>query len=325
MRASRRRWRDRDRTGIEMRKTLKTGATLKGVGLHGGQHVTLSLEPAPVRAGIQFVRVDVPIEQQMIPARYDLVTDTRLCTKLTNEHGVSVGTVEHVMAALAGCGITDALIVLDGPEVPIMDGSSSPFVEAIAEAGVEIFAEAPAAIRIVKPVRIEDGDKWAELLPADRFEMEFKIDFADPAIGQQAHAMRLTNGAFFTELSNCRTFGHMHEVEALRSMGLARGGSLQNAIVVDQGRVLNPEGLRRPDEFVRHKMLDAVGDLALAGAPIIGLYRGEKAGHEMTNKLLHALFAQPDAWVWDVLGQGQGFDHPSGRGAVSEDTAAIAV
>ena len=308
-----------------MRKTLKTGVELTGIGLHGGQRVTLSLEPAPVRSGIHFVRVDVPIEQQMIPARYDLVTDTRLCTKLTNEHGVSVGTVEHVMAALAGCGISDALVVLDGPEVPIMDGSSAPFVEAIASVGVEIFAEDCAAIRVTETVCVEDGDKWAELSPADRFEMDFRIDFKDPAIGQQAHKLRLTNGAFFTELSDCRTFGHLAEVEALRSMGLARGGTLQNAIVVDKGRVLNPEGLRRPDEFVRHKMLDAVGDLALAGAPIIGLYRGEKAGHEMTNKLLRALFARPGAWVWDVLGRGQGFDHPAPQSKSQETAAAIAV
>ena len=325
MRTTRRRACDRDRTGIEMRKTLKTGVELKGVGLHGGQHVVLSLEPAPVRAGVRFVRVDVPLEHQMIPARYDLVTDTRLCTKLTNEHGVSVGTVEHVMAALAGCGITDALVVLDGPEVPIMDGSSAPFVDAIAKAGVKLFAEDCAAIRVLRPVRVQDGDKWAELVPAERFEMDFRIDFQDPAIGQQSHEMRLTNGAFFSELSDCRTFGHLKEVEALRAMGLARGGSLQNAIVVDNGRVLNPEGLRRPDEFVRHKMLDAVGDLALAGAPIIGRYQAEKAGHEMTNKLLRALFADPDAWVWDVLGSGDGFGHPVAGQDKAASHAAVAV
>ncbi|MEM7211235.1 MAG: UDP-3-O-acyl-N-acetylglucosamine deacetylase [Pseudomonadota bacterium] len=284
-----------------MRRTLKSDADFAGVGLHGGLPVRMTVSSAPSGAGIAFLRVDVPIDQQTIPARYDLVTDTLLCTKLTNEHGVSVGTVEHIMAALAGCGINDAMIALDGPEVPIMDGSSAEFVEGLMKVGIVHQHGTLDAIRILRPVVVEDGDKRAALMPADQMEMDFRIAFDDAAIGHQEHSVTLMNGAFVSELSDCRTFGHLKEVEQLRSMGLARGGGLHNAIVVDSGRVLNPEGLRRPDEFVRHKMLDAVGDLALAGAPILGRYEGEKAGHGMTNQLLRALFDQPDAWEWDIL------------------------
>ncbi|MEM9060457.1 MAG: UDP-3-O-acyl-N-acetylglucosamine deacetylase [Pseudomonadota bacterium] len=279
-----------------MRRTLKSSAEFSGVGLHGGQPVAMSIAPAPAGAGISFIRIDVPVEQQTIPARYDLVTDTQLCTRLTNEHGVSVGTVEHVMAALAGCGVQDAIIALDGPEVPIMDGSSAPFVNGIAAAGLEAHGEALLGLRILRTVEVTEGEKIARLEPSEAFEMDFSIEFADRAIGAQHADCQLVNGAFASELSDCRTFGHLSEVEYLRSIGLARGGSLQNAIVVDSGRVLNPEGLRRPDEFVRHKMLDAIGDLALAGMPIIGRYVGVKSGHGMTNRLLHAVFSSPDAW-----------------------------
>lgn len=284
-----------------MRRTLSKDVEFEGVGLHGGKPVRMTVSPAPSGAGIAFLRVDVPMEHQKIPARYDLVTDTQLCTKLTNSHGVSVGTVEHVMAAIAGCGIHDALIALDGPEVPIMDGSASPFVRGMTQAGFVEQLGTVRAIRILRPIVFEDGDKRAALLPADQLEIDFSISFEDEAIGEQQHGLSMVNGAFVSELSDCRTFGHLHEVEHLRAMGLAKGGGLHNAIVVDQGRVLNPEGLRRPDEFVRHKMLDAVGDLALAGAPIIGRYEGFKAGHGLTNQLLRVLFDQRDAWTWDEL------------------------
>ena len=218
---------------------------------------------------------------------------------------MSVGTVEHLMAALAGCGISDALIELDGPEVPIMDGSSAAFVDAFADTGVISLGQPLAAIRLLKPVAVFLGGRYAELSPADRFEISFRIDFEDRAIGVQKREIAMVNGAFVEELSDCRTFGRLSEVEQLRAAGLARGGNLTNAIVVDKGRVLNPEGLRRPDEFVRHKMLDAVGDLALAGAPIIGRYTADKAGHEITNLLLRELFSRTDAWTWDVLSRGQ--------------------
>ncbi|MFK7945580.1 MAG: UDP-3-O-acyl-N-acetylglucosamine deacetylase [Paracoccaceae bacterium] len=289
-----------------MAQTLKYPVTIKGVGLHGGQPVNMIISPAPSGAGIVFVRTDVPASDAVVPARFDLVTDTQLCTKLTNSVGTSVGTVEHVMAALAGLGISDALLRLDGPEVPIMGGSSLRFIRWLTEVGVTETATHRPAIRMLREVRVEDGDKWAALSAAPEFRMDFRIEFTDAAIGAQSHQLVLKNGAFVGELSDCRTFGHLHEVEYMRSLGLARGGSLKNAIVVDRGRVLNPEGLRRPDEFVRHKMLDAVGDLALAGAPIIGQYTGVKAGHGLTNQLLRALFDTPDAWCWDKLAAGEG-------------------
>ena len=288
-------------------RTVRAGVVFNGVGLHGGQAVTMQVAPAPAGHGILFRRTDLAPGAGDIPARWDLVVDTRLCTRLGNAHGASVGTVEHVMAALAGCGVTDALVTLAGPEVPIMDGSAAPFVTALLRAGIVETGRPCRAIRVREKVAIEQDGKRAELAPANRFEMEFAIEFDDPAIGAQRQAMALVNGAFVSELGDCRTFGHLGEVEQLRAMGLARGGSLQNAIVVDRGRVLNPEGLRRPDEFVRHKMLDAVGDLALAGAPIVGRYTAHRGGHEMTNRLLRALFARPDSWCWVDLRPGQWF------------------
>ncbi|MEM7742542.1 MAG: UDP-3-O-acyl-N-acetylglucosamine deacetylase [Pseudomonadota bacterium] len=302
-----------------MRRTVNSAVEVAGIGLHGGQPVRMILVPAVAGTGVHFVRSDVAAGTGDIAARYDLVNDTQLCTRLTNMYGTSVGTVEHVLAALAGTGITDCTIRLNGPEVPIMDGSSAPFVRAIQQAGVRELNAPIDAIRILSPVRFEDGDKWAELVPARRFEIEFAIDFSDPAIGRQEHSMSMVNGAFTSELSDCRTFGHLHEVEYLRSLGLARGGNLQNAIVVDEGRVLNPGGLRRPDEFVRHKMLDAVGDLSLAGHPIIGRYRGFKAGHGLTNQLLHQLFSTPDAWAFEPLADGLA---PGGRIPSTVDASA---
>ena len=281
-----------------MRKTLKRAVTFKGVGLHGGQAARMVVAPAEAETGIRFYRTDLPEAARCIPARHDLVTDTRLCTKISNGAGASLGTIEHIMAALAGLGINDAAVSVDGPEVPIMDGSSCIFTDALMQAGLRPLDAPLRAIRILAPVSVERDGKSARLLPSETFSMGFAIEFADPAIGTQSLALDLAGATFVEELADCRTFGHLAEVEHLRKLGLARGGSLENAIVVDRGRVLNPEGLRCPDEFVRHKMLDAMGDLALAGAPIIGRYEGEKAGHEITNLLLHALFAAPETWEW---------------------------
>ena len=300
-----------------MHRTLSKPVHFSGTGLHGGQTVSMTVAPATAGHGI--------VANGVIPARYDLVSDTMLCTRLTNAAGVSVGTVEHLMAALAGCGISDALIELDGPEVPIMDGSSAEFVDAFADAGVISLGQPLAAIRLLKPVAVFLGGRYAELSPAKRFEMSFRIDFEDRAIGVQKREMVLVNGAFVEELSDCRTFGRLSEVEQLRAAGLARGGNLTNAIVVDKGRVLNPEGLRRPDEFVRHKMLDAVGDLALAGAPIIGRYTADKAGHEITNLLLRELFSRTDAWTWDVLSHGQALGASVPARSLAEDRKVMAV
>jgi len=278
-----------------MQTTLKREATLVGLGLHSGRPARMVLRPA-AEGGIRFRRVDVSDRDNLIPARWDLVSDTRLCTLLRNEAGVTVGTVEHLMAALAGTGVTHLEIDIDGPEVPIMDGSALRFVRAILRAGLAPLPGPLRAIRVLQPVRDVQGDVVAELVPADGLSIEFQIDFEDAAIGRQARRLAMENGAFLHELADCRTFCRREEVEAMRAAGLALGGTLDNAVVVDGGKVLNPGGLRRSDEFVRHKMLDALGDLALAGAPILGAYRGVRAGHGATNRLMRRLFATPAAY-----------------------------
>lgn len=288
-----------------MRSTIKNAVKFRGIGLHNGQPVILTVSPAAVNTGIVFHRIDADPAAQSIPARYDLVSDTHLCTGLANGDGVSVGTVEHVMAALAGCGITDARITLDGPEVPIMDGSAVVFVREFLRVGIRDLGVPRRAIRVLEPITVAIDSKVAELLPASRFEMEYSVSFSDPAIGRQSKSLVLTGSAVVSELSDSRTFGCLADVESMRRMGLGRGGGLENAVIVDNGRILNPTGLRHPDEFVRHKMLDAVGDLALAGAPIIGRYVGVKAGHEISNLLLRKLFACPESWVWCDLQPGQ--------------------
>ena len=287
-----------------MQATVKSTIEFRGHGLHSGRPARLRIRPASVNYGIWFKRVDVDADgsdrDAMIQARWDLVADTRLCTVIRNRDGVSVSTVEHIMAALAGCGVINALVEIDGPEVPIMDGSSRAFAAGIRNAGLVGLRGEARAIRILRPIEVEDNGRIARLEPANSFEIDFGIDFDDAAIGSQSLTMSLVNGAFVEHLADCRTFCRKAEVEAMQAAGLALGGSLDNAIVVDGDKVLNPEGLRHADEFVRHKMLDAVGDLALAGAPIIGRYVGRRAGHEMNNKVLRALFAQPDAWRFEV-------------------------
>jgi UDP-3-O-[3-hydroxymyristoyl] N-acetylglucosamine deacetylase len=284
-----------------MHTTLTSEITLVGQGLHSGRPARLVLRPA-VSGGIRFRRIDVTGIDNMVPARWDHVVDTELCTRLGNAAGVTVSTVEHLMAALAGTGVTHALIDVDGPEIPIMDGSSRRFVQAILRTGLQVVPGAQRAIRILRTVRETDGEVVAELRPAPSLSIDFAIDFPDAAIGRQARRLSMVNGAFVHELSDCRTFCRRGDVEAMQSAGLALGGSLDNAVVVDGGRVLNPGGFRRSDECVRHKMLDALGDLALAGAPILGAYRGERAGHGATNRLLRRLFATPGAWEEITLG-----------------------
>lgn len=283
-----------------MQRRLQQAVTLTGIGLHSGAPACLVVRPAPADHGIVFVRVDVSGSGR-IPARYDLVSDTRLCTRLSNAEGVSVSTIEHLMAALAGCGVHNALIEIDGPEVPIMDGSAAPFVRAFVAAGFVQEAAPLRAIRILKPVAVTQDGFEARLVPLSSaarsgLEIDFSIAFAEKAIGAQAKALNMANGSFIRELSDSRTFCLLAEVETMRAHGLARGGSLENAVVFHEGSVMNPEGLRHTDECVRHKMLDALGDLALAGAPILGRYIGNKAGHQATNLLLRALFARPDAY-----------------------------
>ena len=279
-----------------MQTTLARPVSLTGAGLHSGRAARVTLHPAAAGQGIVFRRSDVTAADPVIPARWDLVEQAPLCTRLVNAAGTSVQTVEHVMAALAGCGVHNALVEVSGPEVPILDGSSAPIVAAILDAGLRRLDAPLVALKVLKPVRVEGADgAWAELTPADRLSIAFEIDFADSAIGRQAHALDMANGAFVRELCDSRTFCRRADVERMRAMGLALGGTLRNAVVVEGDRVLTPGGLRRPDEPVRHKMLDALGDLALAGAPILGAYAGHRAGHALTNALLRALFATPGA------------------------------
>ncbi len=232
----------------------------------------------------------------LISAHWSSVQPSKLCTVIANASGDSVSTIEHVMAALAGCGIHNAMIELDGPEVPILDGSAAPFVEGFLARGL-IEQSAPVrAIRVLQTVEVRDGDAVARLEPSDMLEINFQIDFAEVAIGKQSRQLNMSNGAFVRELSDSRTFCLQADVDAMRANGLALGGSFDNAVVFAGGQVLSPGGLRHDDEPVRHKMLDAMGDLALAGGPILGLYTGIRAGHALTNRLLRALFARADAF-----------------------------
>lgn len=282
---------------VPCQATVARPVRLDGVGLHSGRPVRLLLSPAAIGTGIRFRRTDLaePVE---IPARWDLVSDTRLCTVLADpvRPEVRVATVEHLMAALWGAGIDNVCVGLDGEELPIGDGSAAPFVALIARAGV---ASQPAPARVVevlRPVSVSNGASTAALLPGRGFSIEVAIEFEAPAIGRQRLTMdRVDRTRFEHELADCRTFTQAHEIVGLRKAGLARGGSLDNAIVVDGAKVLNPSGLRRPDEFVRHKTLDAIGDLALGGR-IAGRFVGHRPGHALNNQLLRALFDDPSNW-----------------------------
>ncbi|EAR52472.1 putative UDP-3-O-acyl N-acetylglucosamine deacetylase [Oceanicola granulosus HTCC2516] len=279
-----------------MQATLTKPVWFEGVGLHTGRPVHMGLFPAPANHGIVFVRGDLGAAR--VPARWDLVEQSPLMTRIVAPEGADVATVEHVMAALAGCGVANARVVLDGPEAPIADGSAAPFVRGILAAGLTAQRDTQRAIRILRPVEVRRGDALARLSPATSLQIDFEIDFADPAIGRQHKVLNMANGAFVRELCDSRTFCRNDDIDAMHSNGLALGGSLENAVVVDGARVLTPGGLRHADEAVRHKMLDALGDLALAGAPILGRYTGIRAGHTLTNRLLRALFADPAAWTW---------------------------
>ena len=284
-----------------MQRTLARAVHMTGIGVHKGEAAHIRVLPAPCDYGVRFMRTDVVGLDSMVEARFDAVIDTALCTRIGNSDGVSVSTIEHLMAALAGCGIDNALVELDGPEIPIMDGSAAPFVTAFLGAGVVDQDEPLRVIRILSSISVEHDGRVASLAPSDAFEIEFKIDFQDGAIGVQHRTDRFAGDCFIEDYADSRTFGRLEDIEKLRALGFARGGSLDNAIVVDGDKVLNKGGLRHKDEFVRHKMLDAVGDLALSGAPIIGRYCGVKSGHDMTNRLLHKLFETPSAWCFDVI------------------------
>lgn len=277
-------------------RTLKTAIRASGVGLHGGVKVNMSLRPAAPDTGIVFRRVDLP-EPVDIPASALLIGDTRMCSCLEQD-GVKIGTVEHLMSALAGLGIDNAWIDLDAPEVPILDGSAAPFVFLIQSAGIEEQNAAKKFLRLLRPVEVRDGDKWARFEPYDGYNLSFSIVFNHPAIDRsaQAAAIDFAEQSYVREVARARTFGFMQEVEWLRENGLALGGGLENAIVLDEFRVLNPDGLRYGDEFVKHKILDAIGDLYLIGHPLLAKFTAHKSGHALNNLLAREVLQQRDAW-----------------------------
>ena len=279
-------------------RTLRESIKSTGVGLHSGNKVTMQLSPAPVDAGIVFRRTDLsPIRD--IPARADQVDETDLSTSL-GRGDFQVTTVEHLLSALCGLGIDNAFIEIDSPEVPIMDGSAGPFVYLLQTAGVQEQSAAKRFIRVTREITVSDGDKVATLRPYEGFRVTFAIDFDHPVFKEQiGHAaLDISSEAFVREISRARTFGFVHEFEYMRSRGLARGGSVDNAIVVDDYRILNEGGLRYDDEFVKHKMLDAIGDLYLAGYQLLAEYEGVKSGHALNNRLVRALFEEPQCWEW---------------------------
>lgn len=286
--------------------TLADDVTLLGIGLHSGKQVTLTMRPAAADHGIVFVRTDIEDSQQAsIPALCASVCEVTLSSKIGNAFGHKVGTVEHLMAALAFLRIDNALIEVDAAEVPIMDGSAQPFVDAINQVGTREQGLARRVVRIKKPIRVQEGDSYCELLPDDERVFEAEIDFESGAIGRQAYELKLDDEAFDADVINARTFCMLQQVEAMHEAGLALGGSMDNAIVVDGDTVLNEEGLRSEREFVQHKLLDAVGDLYLTGLHMIGRYRGYKSGHALHNALLNALFNQPEAFELVSLSDGE--------------------
>ena len=277
-------------------KTTVAPAIIAGVGVHTGDRVRLAVRPAPVGTGIVFVRTDIKDRDNRIPVSGEAVVDARLNTMIENAAGVRLSTIEHLMAAFAALGVSNAVVEVDGPELPILDGSALQFVQLLDRAGFRR-QEAPVRyIEILEPIRVQDGDKSAALLPCDRYEMRFEIDFPTPVIGNQVVDFVVDEETFRNEIMAARTFGFAHEVEALRKAGLARGGSLENAVVIDGDQILNPGGLRMEREFVKHKALDAIGDLYVLGAPLLGRYEGVKAGHAINNLLVRELLARPQAW-----------------------------
>ncbi len=279
-----------------LQHTIASPVSFAGVGIHTGEQVRVRVRPAAPSAGIEFFRTDVTDRDPLIRARADCVCRTRLGTVIGNPAGVTVSTVEHLMAVFSALNIDNAVVELDGPEAPIMDGSSRPFVAILDRAGRRRQEARRRYIEILEPIEVTDGDKHARLAPADQFEVAFEIAFETPAIGRQRVELAVDEATFRRELADCRTFGFLHEVDALRAAGLARGGDLENVVVIEGDTVLNPEGLRRPDEFVRHKALDAIGDLYLLGHPLIGRYEGRYAGHGLNNALTRAVMAAPAAW-----------------------------
>jgi len=277
-------------------KTINSKISCSGVGLHSGTMVSMTLLPAPCDTGIIFKRTDIESEKNTIKANYKNVVDTQLGTTIANEFGTKVSTIEHIMAAVWGCGIDNLFIEINAPEVPIMDGSSEPFVFLIECAGISTQDKSRRVIEIMKKVRVEDKDKFIEVEPSKEFSIDLKIDFDHKEIKKQQFDYHSTFTSFKNDICRARTFGFKHEIEHLHKLGLAKGGSLDNAILIDENGVVNKEGLRYNNEFVRHKALDFIGDIYLAGYYIIGHFSASKSGHGINNKILHELMKNEDAW-----------------------------
>jgi len=300
-------------------RTLKSIVRATGVGLHTGQKVNMSLRPAGIDTGVIFRRIDLPTPID-IPARADLVGETRLSSCLVKD-GAKVYTVEHLMSAFAGLGVDNVYVDLDGPEVPIMDGSAAPFALLVQQAGLEEQAAPKRFLRVKKRVEVADGDKWARLDPYAGFKLSFSIVFNHPVIDRSSQSVTVdfAETSYLREIARARTFGFMHEVEALRESGLALGGGLENAVVLDEYRVLNAEGLRFADEFIRHKVLDAIGDVYLLGRPLLGAFSAHKSGHGLNNRLLHHLLA--DSSAWDTVSFERGEEAPAGVAGLVQQLA----
>jgi UDP-3-O-[3-hydroxymyristoyl] N-acetylglucosamine deacetylase len=278
--------------------TLAREVELSGAGVHSGAPVSIVLHPAEADTGFRFLVTKRGRIVAEIVAEVGSVKNLTLCTVIGDDNGATVGTVEHLLAALRGLSIDNCAIEIDSREVPIMDGSSAAFVDAIDEVGIKYLAEPRKFIQVLKTVRVQEGESWGELSPCDHFRLDLEINFDQPLIGRQRLALDISPSTFREELSRARTFGFMRDVEKLWKAGLALGASLDNTIALADDRIMNTEGLRYPQEFVRHKMLDAVGDLALAGAPLLGEYRSVRGGHRLNAHVLQALFADTDNWRW---------------------------
>lgn len=282
-------------------RTLRQSVSATGVGLHSGERVVLNLHPAPENHGIVFRRTDLEGEQRLpVKLHPDLINDTRLSSTVVTENGIRIGTIEHIMSALAAYGIDNVLIELNAPEIPIMDGSSLPFLYLLQDSGVVEQSALKRFIRILKTVEVKEKDKWVRFSPYNGFKAKLTIEFDHPVFNRSEPAFEIDFAGqnYVEEIARARTFGFMHEVEMMRTHGLGLGGNLSNAIVIDDVDVLNPEGLRYSDEFVRHKMLDAIGDLYIIGHPIIGSFEGYKSGHAINNALLRAILADPESYEW---------------------------
>lgn len=278
-----------------MQKTIKSPVAWSGYGVHSGKPAFLKVLPAPENHGIVFKRVDLKANNT-IDALYDKVVDTTMCTVLENAFGAKIATIEHLMSAIYAMGITNLMVEVSGEEIPILDGSSQEYIDGFEAAGLEIQASPVNVLKILKKVRYEEDGKFIEIMPSDGFSIDFKIDFQDAVIGTQEQHYFVSELTFSKQIAKARTFGFKKEVEYLKSRGLALGASLDNAIAIDEGQVLNPEGLRYEDEFVRHKILDCIGDLALCGYRIEGAVKACKAGHKLNNKLLHQIFSDPTSF-----------------------------